>query len=179
MVEIYKDKTLGHAKQKTIKVKLPGWAKRIDEAEKRGFYNQQDKDKAGDWRVCLCGERALLDEAVNTKDWRKSCRDKNYKTADGKPVSFSKIKNMSPNMMQEKGIVVTTTGDMLTRRASVIGGNFPKSVENTTPMNFDNAREKMHQIENMQHLVKAKYRQKDPNKKPRKKRIKPSQVPLP
>ena len=87
MVEIYRD---GTKKQQTIKVKLPGWTKRIDDAEKRGFFNKEDSDKAGDWKVCLCGERALLDEEINTKDWRKSCKDKNYKTADGKPIPFSK-----------------------------------------------------------------------------------------
>jgi hypothetical protein len=34
-----------------------GWEKRIDAAEKRGYFSERDRDLAASWVTCACGQQ--------------------------------------------------------------------------------------------------------------------------
>lgn len=40
----------------TIDIRNTVWGKRIDEAEKRGSFSDQESDDAGNWPTCACGK---------------------------------------------------------------------------------------------------------------------------
>lgn len=46
---------------------LPQWRARIDEAEKRGYFNREDSELAADWNMCACGEAMTSNPSIERR----------------------------------------------------------------------------------------------------------------
>jgi len=57
--------------KKTPYVKLTGWRNRINKAKKTGKFTYKDRIDAGNWLVCACGERSMLDECIDRKKYEE------------------------------------------------------------------------------------------------------------
>ena len=147
------------------KIILKKWRKRIDNAEKRGHFNDTDDDMATDWMKCACGERSILDEEISRIMYGKANDDDLNVDREG-------------NLVRANSPEVYNTVDLdgiMTKRAESLGCKFGSAITSGY-YDFDEARAVLHKVENLKHMVKPKYRKKttgDKRQKEIKEKLKP------
>ncbi len=134
-----------HKRDTTINIptskppRLEGWRERIDKAEKKGKFLVRDTHAATSWMKCACGERAKLDEEVDSTIWED-------KYGEMMTPRANKLGGRFPSCIPD-----------------------PRVNTRLTSADIKMARDTLKKIERMRHLIKKKYRIEPPAEKREKK----------